>query len=202
MAAHSVQFTNAVTTLSSTAPVDHAHIIDIASYTSSNGNQNTNMKLQDAIATMLHNIPVGDSTALTRFLDPAQNFRLIQSFIDPGNTDKLVIAKRGNKVIVGIVTEHVAEDCFEFDNLVHFTVNPDISGIWSITYMSYRDYFHHNWDDFWARRTVDKGFGELNMQAMPGNDPFNVWDLFPFQLAAIIMSNRLWEAQTCQWSIS
>ncbi|KAH7088301.1 hypothetical protein FB567DRAFT_579198 [Paraphoma chrysanthemicola] len=74
------------------------------------------MKLQDAMVSMLHNIPVGSSTALTRFMDPAQNFRLIQSFIDPGNTDKLVITKRGNKIIVGIVTEHVAEECFEFDS--------------------------------------------------------------------------------------
>jgi hypothetical protein len=103
---------------------------------------------------------------------------------------------------VGVFTEHEAENCFEFDQLVHFAMNPNASGSWSMEYTSYRDYFNRNWDDVWARRTVDKGFTSLNMQALPGNDPMSVWGLFPFQLASIIMSNRLWDVQTSQWTIT
>jgi hypothetical protein len=103
MAAHTVRFSDTVAALPSTGPADHAHIIDITSYTPPNGNENSNMQLQDAVVTMLHQIPLGTSTALTQFTDPAQpTFMLIQNWVDPRNTDKLVICKRGNNVIVSI----------------------------------------------------------------------------------------------------
>jgi hypothetical protein len=43
------------------------------------------------------------------------------------------------------VTEHVREQCLEFDNLVRFTVAPE--GRWETAYMSYRDYFRRDWGD-------------------------------------------------------
>jgi hypothetical protein len=98
------------------------------------------------------------------------------------------------------VTEHVREQCLEFDNLVRFTVAPD--GSWETAYMSYRDYFRRDWGDVWAGRTVDCGFAMLNMQATPGNDVHLVWELFPFQLADYIMDNRLWDAALSEWTIT
>jgi hypothetical protein len=88
----------------------------------------------------------------------------------------------------------------EFDNLVRFDVAGDDS--WSVTYMSYRDYFRCNWDDVWAGRTIDVGFGALNMKATPGNDPAGCWNLLPFQLAENIVTNGLFDAQTSQWTVT
>ena len=68
--------------------------------------------------------------------------------------------------------------------------------------MSYRDYFRRDWDHVWAGRTVDLGFGLVNMKATPGNDPVEIWKLLPFQLADNIMTNRLWDAEESEWVIT
>ncbi|KAH3917611.1 hypothetical protein HBH56_042650 [Parastagonospora nodorum] len=198
MAAHTVQFSNAFAALPSTAPANHPHLIDLATYTPPHANRQTNMKLPDAIVTMLHQI---SPTALGDFLDPNKaSFRLIQTFKDKRETEKLVIAKNGDKVLVGVFTEHAEQGgCFEFDNLVHFTVAQD--GSWDITYMSYRDYFRRNWAYVWAGQTVDLGFGFCNMKATPLSDPVDCWNLLPFQLADNIMTNCLWDAVRSDFTI-
>jgi hypothetical protein len=67
--------------------------------------------------------------------------------------------------------------------------------------MSYRDYFRRNWDDVWAGRMVDLGYGMVHFSATPGYDPTNCWDLLPFQLANNIMTNQLWDAQMSQITV-
>jgi hypothetical protein len=98
MAPHTVQFTNDHAALPSTAPANHPHLIDLATYTPPEGDQRTNMKLQDAVVTMLHQI---STIVLDDFLDPNKpSFKLIQSFKNKSETDKLVITKKDNKVMV------------------------------------------------------------------------------------------------------
>jgi hypothetical protein len=67
--------------------------------------------------------------------------------------------------------------------------------------MSYRDYFRGNWKDVWAGRTVDLGYGIINMRATPGNDPAGCWNLLAFQLADNIVTNRLFDTQISQWTV-
>jgi hypothetical protein len=101
---------------------------------------------------------------------------------------------------IGIFNEHIVQGgCFEFDNLVHFTIAQ--AGSWDITYMSYRDYFRRNWNHVWAGQTVDLGFGMLKMKATPTSDPNGCWDLLAFQLADNIMTNRLWDAAMSNFAI-
>jgi hypothetical protein len=98
MAPHRVQFANTYPALAASTSAKHPHIIDLASYTPPDGDQRTNMKLQDAVVTMLHQI---STDVLANFSDAGKpTFKLIQKFKNPGNTDELVIAKKGSKVIV------------------------------------------------------------------------------------------------------
>jgi hypothetical protein len=101
---------------------------------------------------------------------------------------------------VGVVTDYVPGNCFEFDDLVRYRVAKD--GSWSTTYMSYRDYFRRSWDDVWAGHTTSIGFDSLNMKAWPGHDPLKILDMLPKQLVDIIMGDSLWDTSMCQWTVT
>jgi hypothetical protein len=92
-------FLNDYAPLPSTAPADHPHVIDIAAYAPDPGDKATQLKLPDAVVTMLHCI---SAATLAAFLDasPSSSFRLVQTFKDPRNTDKFVIARKANKIFV------------------------------------------------------------------------------------------------------
>ncbi|KAF2028069.1 hypothetical protein EK21DRAFT_114271 [Setomelanomma holmii] len=101
MVSPNIQYLDSVAALSSSAPSDHAHVIDVTSYKMPEGWQSTTTKLQDAVATMLHQIPFEGSTALAAFLDSRRpNFKLLQKYVDTRKTDKIVIAKREDQAIL------------------------------------------------------------------------------------------------------
>lgn len=96
----SIRFTDDYPALPSAAPANHPHIVDVATYTTS-GNKNKKVKLPDAVATMLHQISGNGTDVLAQFLDVNRpSFRLVQKYIDSRNTDRLVIAKKNDEVIV------------------------------------------------------------------------------------------------------
>jgi hypothetical protein len=66
-------FLNDYAPLPSTAPADHPHVIDIAAYAPAPGDKATQLKLPDAVVTMLHCI---SAATLAAFLDasPASSF--------------------------------------------------------------------------------------------------------------------------------
>jgi hypothetical protein len=89
-----------------TAPSNHPHIIDVTAYARNHEDKATKLKLQDAVVTMLHNISIGSSDALNQSLDADRpSFRLVQKYKDLRNTDKFVIAKKDNKVLVRILAQ-------------------------------------------------------------------------------------------------
>lgn len=56
MAPHTVRFTDDDAALPSTASANHPHLINLATYIPPFGDKQTNMKLPDAVVTMLRQI--------------------------------------------------------------------------------------------------------------------------------------------------
>jgi hypothetical protein len=93
-------FTDECQALPSTAGADHPHIVNVATYNTA-GSQKRNVKLPDAVITMLHEISKNGTDVLAQFLDVNRpSLRLVQRYIDPSLTDKLVIAKKDDEVLV------------------------------------------------------------------------------------------------------
>lgn len=95
-----IEFLDSCSALPATAPADHAHIIDLSTFKLSTDRPERGIELQDAIVTMLYNI---SPVILTIFLNPPAGlgtFRLVQKYINKSSTDKLVIMKKGDKVLV------------------------------------------------------------------------------------------------------
>jgi hypothetical protein len=92
MASHNVKFLDTFSALPADGPGKTAHIVDHGVAGPSTAH------IQDAIVTMLYNI---SPDILTRFMDPTvTNFKLLQRYKDTNQTDKFVIMKRDNNVVV------------------------------------------------------------------------------------------------------
>jgi hypothetical protein len=94
-----VEFSNTFSRLPANGPPNHAHIVHLPAYgPDMYEGYGYDIKLPDAIATMLFNI---SEYTLTRFLDPqVKSFRLIQEFTDGVIMLKLIIWRRGSLVLV------------------------------------------------------------------------------------------------------
>jgi hypothetical protein len=101
-----ITFVSDYASLPSAAPPDHPHIIDVAAFTQSHEDKATRLRIQDAVVTMLYNISIGSSDVLGQFLDANKpSFRLVQKYKNLGNTDKFVIARKGDNVLVHILAQ-------------------------------------------------------------------------------------------------
>jgi hypothetical protein len=97
MAPHRVRFANNYATL----PASHPHIIDDFTHTSPNGDERTNMKLPDALATLLYKMSSPTEDLLARFLDPTKrSFTLMQAHKSPNRPEKLFITRGHSKILV------------------------------------------------------------------------------------------------------
>ncbi|KAL6706622.1 hypothetical protein ACN47E_005378 [Coniothyrium glycines] len=194
MASKKIQFSNDYTRLPATSPADHAHIVV-------HGAQgHAKALVQDAIVTMLYYI---DPTILTRFLvADFLEFKLLLQYKDPSLEDRVVIMRRGNQVVIGVVREHPELNTLEFDNLVRLTVGA--AGNWTVTYTSYRDYFAYNWNDVWTGRTKDPGpqFSWLTMRATVTHDPERVFEMFPAQISEMILGAPMWDSAVFKWTFT
>lgn len=207
-------FFNVFPALPSTAGTNHPRIVNVATC-NKNGGQNINVKLPHAVVTMLHHI---STDTLVQFLDSKRPyFRLVQEWKGPNDSDKLVIAKQDNDVMVhtshahtstssqdsdslqvGIFTEDDAKDHFAFGYLIRYAITKD--GSWDMYYGSYRDYFRRNWDDVLAGNTLKKQGSPMAIWV--GHDPDGDWDLLPKKLADVTMDGRAWDEKLSEWKIT
>ncbi|KAF2133173.1 hypothetical protein P153DRAFT_412782 [Dothidotthia symphoricarpi CBS 119687] len=191
-----VQYVNDFAALPSTAPPDHAHVVDIATFRPSDGNVKSNVKLQDAVVTMLYQI---SPDTLSKFLNSGtRSFRLVNQSAH-NIAEKLVIIKKGNEVLASeSYTDHTGPPLrvFEFDNLARMRV--DQSGKWTITYGSYGEYVRRDWDQLWNGQFVDVGMSMRTMVASNDRDKAH----FAFSVADYILANSLWDASSFNWTIT
>ncbi|KAF2111842.1 hypothetical protein BDV96DRAFT_451225, partial [Lophiotrema nucula] len=149
------RFTDEFDGLPSTAPVNHAHIIDIETIGSDECNDfSGSVKIWDAVATMLFRI---SPETLKDFLNPeVKAFKLVQKSKHPSSDTQLVIWRKGNEVFVGqfvdLSEEYNIFD-YEWDNIIRSTISDD--GAWKLTYASFREYSKANLNEAWAGRLDD-----------------------------------------------
>lgn len=101
---HEVEFLENYEALPATAPIDHARIIHLPTFMTADGEYRSNINLQDAIVTMLYNI---SPTTLEAFMDAPTvpgSFRLVQENTDGSSSDKLLLIRKSNYVMVSAYT--------------------------------------------------------------------------------------------------
>ena len=103
---HEVEFLDTFAALPPTAPANHARIVDISTFRPADGEYRSNIKLQDAIVTMLYNISPITLAAFLNAPTVPGSFRLVQRYIGDSSEDKLVIIKKGDYVMVGVFSLH------------------------------------------------------------------------------------------------
>jgi hypothetical protein len=93
-----VEFTDCLKRLPATAPVNHAHIIDLNSYKLEMEDEGYDVKVWDAVMTMLFNI---SEQTINDFLDSKiKTFQLVQEFDGSSSSTKLVIWRQGGQALV------------------------------------------------------------------------------------------------------
>ena len=93
---HNIRFVNTFPRLPAAAPSDHAHIISRGSYNFNGDSVNTDIQIQDAIATTLHSV---SASVLEEFLGSAETVRIkFESKSPPGN--RIVVMRKGSEVVV------------------------------------------------------------------------------------------------------
>jgi hypothetical protein len=94
---HHIKFVNSVTELPSTAPPDHPHIIDLTTFKENDGDVITDIKLQDAIVTTLHQV---SNATLDKFLNSKEAVRIEFAVISTPGYNCVVVMREGSKVLV------------------------------------------------------------------------------------------------------
>ena len=93
---HNIRFNNTFPGLPAAAPPDHAHIISRGSYNFTGDSVNTDIQIQDAIATTLHSV---SASVLEEFLGSAETVRTkFESKSPPGT--RIVVMRKGSEVVV------------------------------------------------------------------------------------------------------
>ena len=93
---HNIRFNNTFPRLPAAAPSDHAHIISRGSYNFNGDGVNTDIQIQDAIATTLHSV---SDNVLEEFLGSVETVRIkFESKSPPGN--RVVVMRKGSEVVV------------------------------------------------------------------------------------------------------
>ncbi|CAO2647871.1 Nn.00g087930.m01.CDS01 [Neocucurbitaria sp. VM-36] len=153
---HEVEFLDSYAALPPTAPTNHARIVDVATFRPADGEYCSNIKLQDAVVTMLYKISPITLTAFLNAPTVPGSFRLVQKYTDGSSDDKLVIIKKGDYVTVGLFRERTGPESnvLEFDHLARLSI---ANGKWNLTYATYREYFRDDWDRVWSGMSVGVG---------------------------------------------
>ncbi|KAJ4377853.1 hypothetical protein N0V83_000683 [Neocucurbitaria cava] len=189
---HEVEFLNGYEELPATAPVDHARIIHLPTFMPADGEFRSNIKLQDAIVTMLYNI---SPTTLEAFMNAPTvpgSFRLVQENTDGSSDDKLLLIRKSDYVMVGRFRELSipAGEVYEFDHLARLSIAND--GRWKLLHAVYRTYFRRDWDLVWSGFSVSAG-EELDRDTIlePKEEERMAYGV---NLAEHMMVNKLWDA--------
>jgi hypothetical protein len=160
-----VDFTNSFERLPASAPKNHAHIIDLDSYTPFDVDDEYDLKIWDAVATMLFTI---SEETLCAFLDSDnKTFQLLQGPEQKCQHSYIFVERRKSEVLVchhsklccclllltatltqvGQYHPHPQDNIIEFDNLVRCTVN--LNGSWKIKDASFGNLMRNNINDAW-----------------------------------------------------
>jgi hypothetical protein len=94
---HHVGYLNIFARLSSTTPCNYAHILDLNTFEENDGEVVTDIILQDAIVTMLHQV---SADTLTKFLDATTTFRIVLKVKSKHIDDSLIIMRKDSQVLV------------------------------------------------------------------------------------------------------
>jgi hypothetical protein len=101
---HHIGYLDNFARLPSAAPRNHAHILDLTTFKKHDGDVVTDIMLQDALVTMLHQI---SAQTLTNFLDATSPFRIIFKFKVHQIEDRLVVMRKDDQVLVSQLTSRV-----------------------------------------------------------------------------------------------
>ncbi|KAF1841916.1 uncharacterized protein K460DRAFT_358608 [Cucurbitaria berberidis CBS 394.84] len=158
-----VRFADCFDRLPVNTPSNHAHIIDLSSYKPAEIGGQYDLKLQDAVVTLIFNISKG---LLKRFLSASiKTFKMVHQLqLGPSNM-KLIIWRRGNQVLVGQYIEYPDSNLVEWDNLIRYVINFD--GTWDITEASFGKYTRSKLIDAWIGAFVQP---ILNREITASND--------------------------------
>jgi hypothetical protein len=94
---HRIQFVDSVAELPSTAPPDNPHIIDLTTLKENDGDVITDIKLQDAIVTTLHQV---SNATLDKFLNSKEAVRVEFAVKSTPDDNCIILMREGNKVLV------------------------------------------------------------------------------------------------------
>jgi hypothetical protein len=98
---HHIGYLDKFARLPSSTPRNRPHILDLTTLKEHDGNVVTDIMLQDAVVTTLHQI---SAETLTNFLDATSPFRIVFKCKGENMDDSLVIMRNDDQVIVSELT--------------------------------------------------------------------------------------------------